>query len=340
MMPLPGGLRIYRAARADAQKLMPHGDEPAEWVAGLHRSCCGWAEARAARWCQLDQRLRARWLALQSAVEKAELELARARGEEEGQEAERLARVRLRPEEQNPLGDSLPTWAYLLLMALLTCLELPLVFLSFTAFGLSPVATALLSLLCSVLTAFLGHALGSVSRHRRVRSGTMLGVIVALCVGFTISLAWLREGALEVVNSRTATLDPRAAALALFAISLASLAMASLLAWHHGVDPLDRELHRARLLRRRWERQHGRLQRRLRAAESQRLAARETARQEVLAFGQAMLSRFHRYARWNQHHRDSHDLPAALREEHLPTLPMPAVLQQPLTWQAGQDLQA
>ncbi len=338
MMPLPGGLRIYRAAREDARRMLPHGDEPAEWVAGVYRTCCGWAEARAARWCRLDRRLLARCLALRAAVEQAELELSKARQEEAGQEAERLARVRLQPEEQNPMDDSLSTWAYLLLMGLLTCLELPLVFLSFSAFGLPPIFTGLLSFLCAGITAFLGHALGTISRHKRVRTGTMLGLLLALSAAFTASLAWLREGALEVIRSDTATLDPKAAAFALFAISLASLAVASLLAWHHGVDPLDRELYRARQNRRRWERQQGRLQRRLRAAESRRLATRETARQEVLSFGQAMLSRFHRYARCNQLHRDQHDLPASLRDENLPTLPMPAILAEPLSWSARDRL--
>lgn len=330
--PLPSGLRVYQAAITDARREVPHGAEPAEWIRMQHRACTSWAERLAADWCRADRGLLTRWLTLQGAVQHAAAELARARQDEERCQGERMAQARLQPDQQNPMGESLSTGGYLAAMGLLTCLELPLVFLSFSAFGLSPINTGLLSLLSAVITAFLGHALGTVSRHMRVRAPIMLGILLLLSTGFAGSLAWLREGALEVIRSDNATLDPVAAASALFVISLASLAVASLLAWHHGVDPADRELHRARQARRRAERRLERLRRDLSQAETGRRAAREMARQDILAIGEAMLSSFHRYARWNQLRRDKHDLPLSLHDQHLPRLPMPAVLDEPLAW--------
>ncbi|MFZ5815259.1 MAG: hypothetical protein ACOY93_08140 [Bacillota bacterium] len=334
--PLPALPRTYLAATTDAGKAIPHGPEPSEWVRGLHRACASWAERLAASWCRTDQRLLTRWLALQAELGHAELELEQARRLEARREAERAA-MPDRPDQLNPMAESLSDRGYGLAMAALTLLELPLVLLSFTAFGMAPAFTFLLSLLCAGLTAFLGHAVGTLSRHLRIRAGTMLIILLALSGLFAIALAWLREEALAVVQSESATLDPVTAATALFAISLASLAVASLLAWHHGVDPEERPLQKARAARRRWERRVERLRRRLSQAETGRRAAREMARQDVRSLGEAMLSTFHQYGRWNQLHRDKHDLPPCLLDENLPRLIMPAVLEQPLAWEPRQE---
>jgi hypothetical protein len=260
------------------------------------------------------------------------MEVAKARRHEEQSAAERSDMVTVPPDQQNPMGDSLPTSGYVAAMLLLTCLELPLVYMSFTAFGLPPAYTVLLSVLSAGITAFLGHALGTLSRHVRLNARLMLLILLGLSACFTGSLAWLREGALEVIRSDTATLNSSVAAWALFAISVASLAAASLLAWHHGVDPLDRPSHKAGAVRRRWEREVERFRKRLSHAETKRRATHDMARQDVRALEAAMLSTFHRYARINQLHRDKCDLPPCLRDETFPRLPMPAVLEQPLTW--------
>lgn len=332
--PLPGGLRTYWTALADAQKEVPHGSEPSEWVQGLYRACCSWSEELAANWCRADRALFTRWLSLQTALQHAGMEMEKARREEAQREAERPPEP---SDEQNPLAHSLSTAGYMAAMALLTFLELPLIYLSFTALGLSPAFTLMLSMLSACLTAFLGHVVGTVSRHLRLGARPMLVALLFLSLCFAGSLAWLREEAMVVIQSDGATLNPTAAAVALFAISLASLVGASLLAWHHGGDPADRALHRARQHRRRRERAVERLRYKLSRAELTRRATRDMARQDVLALGQAMLGTFHRYARWNQLHRDKHDLPPCLHDGQLPRLPLPALLEQPLSW-APQEL--
>lgn len=329
--PLPGGRKIYRAARLDAGQEVPYANEPSGWVLGVHHACIGWAENLAASWCRADRPLLTRWLTLQAAMQHAMLELEKAHRTEDRWEAEQSARVQDQHDQQNPMAGSLSTGGYLVAMGLLTCLELPLVFMSFNAFGLGPIPTILLSVLSAGITAFLGHALGTVSRHMRVGTKSMLALLLGLCAVFAVALAWLRESALEAVRSETATLNPVAGAVALFAISLASLAVASLLAWHHGEEPGDRALHRAKKERRRCEQRVERLRRRLSQIESERRALRHMARQDVRAMEQAMLGVFHKYARWNQLHRDKHDLPPSLLDDNLPRLPMPALLEQPLS---------
>lgn len=327
--PLPGGLRTYWTAVEDAQKEVPHGSEPSEWVQGLYRACCSWSEELAADWCRADRALLTRWLTLQTALQNASMELDKARREEAQREAERPPQP---ADEQNPMAHSLSTGGYIAAMLLLTFLELPLIYMSFTALSLSPAFTLMLSILSAGLTAFLGHVVGTVSRHLRLGARPMLAALLVLSLCFAGSLAWLREEAMVVIQSDIATLNPTAAALALFAISLASLVVASLLAWHHGGDPADRALHRARQSRRRWERAVERLRYRLSRAELGRRATRDMARQDVLALGQSMLGTFHRYARWNQLRRDKHDLPPCLHDEQLPRLSLPALLEQPLNW--------
>lgn len=329
--PLPWGSVIYRAARADARQEVPYGSEPAEWVQGLHRACAGWAERLAASWCRADRALLTRRLSLQAALHHASMELEKTHSFEMRIESEQAAREQVQHDRQNPMAGSLSTGGYLVAMLLLISLELPLVYMSFSTFELDPINTALLSLLSAGITGFLGHSVGTVSRHMQVGARAMLAILLGFCLLFAASLGWLRESALEAVRSEHLTLNPAAGALALFAISLCSLVAASLLAWHHGEEPGDRALHRARRHRRRWERRVERLRHRLGQADTGRRTLREMARQDIRAMEQAMLGAFHRYARWNQLHRDKHDLPACLLDANLPRLPMPALLEQPLS---------
>lgn len=329
---LPGVLPTYLAAMMDASREIPSGDDPGPWVRGVYRQCSARAEYRAGRWVKEDARRLAVWLGLRAQLAHLQAELERALAEVNRLAAERLQRGALSSERTNPMSQSLNGVGYAISLVILCSLELPLVFMSFTALGLPPVFTGLLSLLCAGLTAFLGHVIGTLTRHLKLRASWMLGTMVLLAAAFTSSLALLREGALEVIRSDAATLNPITAGFCLFIIATASLATAALLAWHHGVDPEDRDLYRATLRHQRLVKRVQRLQGRAQRVGSERLGEQANARQEVLRLGQQMLGALHRYARINQRYRDKNDLPASLRDENLPRLTVPAILEQPLIW--------
>lgn len=330
--PLPGRLRTHLAARSDAARAIPHGDDPSAWIQVVHHACSRWAEEVAGAWAEADGPLLAHWRALQARLGSLETELSQARENESLLQQQQARRPPQDPARQNPMGESLSGWGYALAMLLLIGLEIPLVHMSFSALGLDWTLTTLLSLLSAGITAFLGHGLGTVTRHMRIHIGWVLASLLLLSGLFTVALAWLRESALAVIQSETATLDPRTAALALLALAVASLAAAAMLAWHHGVDPDRLDLYRTGKRRRALERSAAGLRADIGLVEAERLSLHSQARHDVLALGHAMLSHFSQYARVNQLHRDQHTLPPALQEDRLPRLSLPEVLASPLVW--------
>ncbi|HWI65090.1 MAG TPA: hypothetical protein VNT75_24950, partial [Symbiobacteriaceae bacterium] len=231
----------------------------------------------------------------------------------------------LRREHGSPMGHGMPTWAYVLSVVALCALELPLLQMAFTTFGLEPIYTLLLSALCAALTGFLGHAAGTLSRSLRVSARPVLWLILLGSVAFVASLAYLRESAMAALSSDTVTLDPVAATWALFAISCATLVAAALLAWHHRVEPLAPELARVTRALNRAHRRTVRARNRLLRISGQELKAA----QRLKAIGSLAEHRthasylqhrqlVHAYIAANLKARDDNRLPDGLREANLP----------------------
>ncbi|HLN64107.1 MAG TPA: hypothetical protein VK464_21520, partial [Symbiobacteriaceae bacterium] len=232
-------------------------------------------------------------------------------------------------------GGGLPAWAYLMLVVGLCSLELPVVYLSFTALGLSPVFTALLAALCSALTGLLGHALGGLCRQLRVNRWFLLAVALAGSVAFVGALAYLRESAMEALTSESISLNPRAAAWAFFAISFATLGVAAELSWHQPPAVLAHELTAATRAWRRAERLAHRAQARSlkatrREMQTQRAieSLRAVARQRVDRLAMQVRMLMHVYSQANVRSRETNDLPPGLRPENLPAVTMPDELEQ------------
>ena len=233
----------------DGRLLIPHGQDPSPWImsclagarAGAQRIAMGGARAES----RLGGRMEFHQLAAAQAkdlLHKAEAAEARCA---EQREAIRLQAEQARQAQGNPMGHGLPTWGYILAVTALCSLEFPLVYLSFTTFGLEPVYTFLLAALCAALTGFLGHAVGTLSRNLRISTRPVLVLILLGSLAFIASLAYLRESAMAALSSDSLSLNPVAATWALFAISTATLVAAALLAWHHRVEPLASEIARS-----------------------------------------------------------------------------------------------
>lgn len=324
-------LQLWAAAcgTRDGRLLIPHAEDPSPWIS----SCLEGGKVRAAAVKGNHARSMRRLAAKRDAIALAAAQARELAGRNEAAEA-RCAEQRealllqaedLRRDQGTLMGHGLPTWGYALAVAALCSLEFPLVYLSFGTFGLEPVYTFLLSALCAVLTGFLGHAAGTLSRHLRVSARLVLGLILLGSVAFIGSLAFLRESAMAALSSATLTLNPAAATWALFAISCATMVAAALLAWHHRVEPLAHEIARAtRTLngaRRAAARARARLlrlgQREQRAARRlEAAAALVDHRLEALRHRTRRL--MHTYASANLRARDDNRLPPSLRDEQLP----------------------
>jgi len=233
----------------DGRHLIPHGNDPSPWILGCWARHGSDVQRIAMARTRAESRLGARREALRLAAAQAGDQLRKAEAHEahaaEQREALQLQARQLQAEQGSPMGHGLPTWGYALAVAALCSLEFPLVYLSFTTFGLEPVYTFLLAALCAALTGFLGHAAGTLSRHLRVNVRPVLVLLLLGSVAFVASLAYLRESAMASLSSDSLTLNPVAATWALFAISCATMVAAALLAWHHRVEPLGPDLTRA-----------------------------------------------------------------------------------------------
>jgi hypothetical protein len=320
----------------DGRQLIPSGPDQAPFVRWVHASfearaqklALGFIKQQASQQARLDALRLGALLARQAAGD------ARAAEATLGCRYESLQQQASQLRLAHPAASGgLPGWAYCLLVVALCFMEWPLVYLSFTTFGLSPFNTALLAGLCSALTGLLGHAVGSFCRHLRISSKPILAVTVLGSLGFVGALAYLRESAMAALASDTAVLNSRAAALALFAISLATLGVAALLAWHQPANPLAREVTAVAREWRRSRREAVRAQSRfLRAGRAEyrvqrRLQAlREQACNRVAELGMQALAVMHAYAMANVRARETNDLPEGLRDDSLPRIAVPAVL--------------
>lgn len=308
----------------DGRHLIPHGDAPSPWVLGCWARHEIQVQRIAMARTRTESRLGARRDALGLAAAQAGGRLRKAEALEsrtaEQREALLLQARQLLAEQGNPMGHGLPTWGYALAVTALCSLEFPLVYLSFTTFGLDPVYTFLLAALCAALTGFLGHAAGTLSRHLRISVRPVLVLLLLGSVAFVASLAYLRESAMAALTSDSLTLNPVAAAWALFAISCATMVAAALLAWHHRVEPLGPEIARAtRALKRagrgagkarssllRINRQESKVSHELKAAATlaaQRQKASESRSRELIAI----------YTAANLRARGDNQLPTGLR---------------------------
>ncbi|HWI65969.1 MAG TPA: hypothetical protein VNT75_29425, partial [Symbiobacteriaceae bacterium] len=140
----------------DGRLLIPNGPDPSPWIL----SCWAGAAARAQRIAmartRAESRLSARREALRLAGALASDQLQKAESAEARCAEQRevlLTQVEhLRREHGSPMGHGMPTWAYVLAVVALCALELPLLQMAFTTFGLEPIYTLLLSALCAALT--------------------------------------------------------------------------------------------------------------------------------------------------------------------------------------------
>lgn len=328
----------YAQGRIDAAEYVP-GDQataPSPWVF-----------ERVARSERTLQRMLERWevarrkhdARLHCAAEvSADRQLRFARAEEsEHACAARLADLHHRAgalhHELNGGHATLPGWAYAISLVLLAAAEWPLIYLSFTAFGLAPVSTGLLATLCAALSSLLGHSMGAFTRRLGVGLRAVTVMLALVAAAFLGSLAWLRESAFHALTDDLGSLDPQAAALALFAVSLASVLVAALLAWHHRLEPLAAELARARrnLAHSRRERIAGaRALRRARKAEHGARAHRDAARDRYFRRAGALAAWTHGllqvYVRSNVRYRESREAPPGLVDEVLPRVRIPPEL--------------
>jgi hypothetical protein len=322
-------IQAARSGARDGSLLIPRGPDPSPWVL----SC--WAEARAraqriamAR-TRAESRLAARREALRLAGAQASEQLHKAESLEtrtvERREAILMQAEELRRAQGNPMGEGLPTWGYLLSVVGLCSLELPLVYLSFTTFGLAPAYTFLLAVLCAALTGFLGHAAGTLSRSLRISVKPVLWLLLLGSAAFMASLAYLRESAMAALTSDTLTVNPVAATWALFAVSCATLVAAALLAWHHRVEPMAYQIAVATRALYRARKQSGKARHRLLQISRRELAAvqrikevQELAQHRAEAHLQRTKTLVHAYIAANVRARDDNRLPEGLQEERLP----------------------
>lgn len=322
-------LQAARCGTRDGSLLIPRGPDPSPWVL----SCWAGARARAQRIAmartRAESRLAARREALRlagaqasDALHKAEVAEARVL---ERREAVLMQADELRRAQGTPMGEGLPTWGYILCVVGLCSLELPLVYLSFTTFGLAPAYTVLLAALCAALTGFLGHAAGTLSRSLRISAKPVLWLLLLGSVAFVASLAYLRESAMAALTSDTLTVNPVAATWALFAVSCATLVAAALLAWHHRVEPLayqiavaTRALHRARKLSGKARHRLLQISRRELAAVQRIKEVQEVAQHRAEAHLQRTKTLVHAYIAANVRARDDNRLPEGLRDERMP----------------------
>lgn len=330
------GAYAWRSGTEDGTENIPGDtdvDHPA-FIDELHYGSQERVHKAYTRWKRLDARLErfvSRGLQRSSAAETR----LRQSGEQESLRRRALEELSKRAQEEdwafNPPGHwYFPSRVYVLGLLLLTLLDMPLLYMAFTALGLDPINTGLLSVLTAAVTSAFGHFAGTYFRKLKTPDRAVLYALLGVVACFLVATAYLRESALEALKSDFQTVSPAGAELGLLTVSVASLMVALLLSLNHRVEPFAGQLAAAGMRCRRTLRERRWAERYLQAArdratdgESRRKMARTDAQGRVYALRDEDLRLKSIYVAANVRARAIGRKPDCLRLKNLPHLSIP-----------------